>query len=121
MTPELLGLRTVIYPSPDLDAAKGWWTEFLGVEPYFDQPFYVGFEIAGYELGLVPDGDVSSGATTYWGVDDVSTCIERAEASGAEVLEAAHDVGDGIVVGAVRNPSGGVVGFIFNPHFAASN
>ena len=115
----LLGLRTVIYHCADLDAAKSWWTEFLGVEPYFDQPFYVGFEIAGYELGLVPDGDGSRGATTYWGVDDVPTCLERAVASGAEVLEVAHDVGDGIVVGAVRTPTGDVVGFIFNPHFAA--
>ena len=119
MDPQLLGLRTVIYPSPDLDAAKRWWTDFLGVAPYFDQPFYVGFDVAGYELGLVPDGDLSREATTYWGVGDVATCVERATALGAEVLEAPLDVGEGIVVGAVRNPSGSVVGFIVNPHFAA--
>jgi catechol 2,3-dioxygenase-like lactoylglutathione lyase family enzyme len=87
MDPQLLGLRTVIYPSPDLDAAKRWWTDFLGVAPYFDQPFYVGFDVAGYELGLVPDGDLSREATTYWGVGDVATCVERATARGAEVLE----------------------------------
>ena len=75
MDPQLLGLRTVIYPSPDLDAAKRWWTDFLGVAPYFNQPFYVGFDVAGYELGLVPDGDLSREATTYWGVGDVATSV----------------------------------------------
>ncbi len=49
-----LGLRTVIYPAPDLAAAKAWYTRLLGVEPYFDEPFYVGFSVAGYELALGP-------------------------------------------------------------------
>jgi catechol 2,3-dioxygenase-like lactoylglutathione lyase family enzyme len=86
MDPPLLGLRTVIYPSRDLEGAKRWWTDFLGLAPYFDQPFYVGFDVAGYELGLVPDGDLSRGATIYWGVDDVASCVARAETGGAEVL-----------------------------------
>ena len=54
MTIELQGLRTVIYPAPDLAAAKAWWTNLTGISPYFDEPFYVGFELAGYELGLLP-------------------------------------------------------------------
>ena len=49
-----LGLRTCIYPVPDLAAAKAWYARAFGVEPYFDEPFYVGFEIGGYELGLIP-------------------------------------------------------------------
>ena len=52
----ILGLRTVIYPVPDLAAAKAWYSSVLGVAPYFDQPFYVGYNVAGYELGLFPDG-----------------------------------------------------------------
>jgi catechol 2,3-dioxygenase-like lactoylglutathione lyase family enzyme len=120
MAPELRGLRTVIYPSPDLARATSWWSNFLGFAPYFDEPFYVGFNVGGYELGLVPDGDPAS-AITYWGVDDVDAAMSSAVASGAEVREAAHDVGDGIVIGSVTTPLGSLVGFIHNPHFSAAH
>ena len=56
-----LGLRTVVYPAPDLAASKAWWTAALGIEPYFDQPFFVGFNPGGYELGLDPNADPSVG------------------------------------------------------------
>ena len=119
MTTTLHGLRTLIYPSPDLRSSSEWWKNFLGVEPYFEEPFYVGFNIAGYELGLVPEGDPSSGATAYWAVDDVEASIADALANGATTLEPAHDVGEGIVVGAVVSPHGDIIGFIVNPHFRA--
>jgi len=92
MPAALQGLRTVIYPSPDLDAAKTWWTGFLGFGPYFDEPFYVGFNVGGYELGLLPNADLSEGALTYWGVADVAkplsvkTVFRRDFAGQAEVL-----------------------------------
>jgi len=86
MAISLHGLRTVIYPSPDLDAAKAWWTTLLGLEPYFDEPFYVGYSVAGYELGLLPDGAPEDGALTYWGVDDVTEAVRAAVASGATYL-----------------------------------
>lgn len=114
------GLRTVIYPAPDLEAAKAWWTGLLGFGPYFDQPFYVGFEVAGYELGLLPDGDPTDGALVYWGVDDVATAMDEAIAAGAAVHAPASDVGDGIVTGTVRTPDGSILGLITNPHFKAS-
>ncbi|HEV7525444.1 MAG TPA: VOC family protein [Acidimicrobiia bacterium] len=115
---KLLGLRTVIYPSPDLDAAKAWWTELLGFGPYFDEPFYVGFEAGGYELGLLPNGDPADGALTYWGVDDVNAAVASAMAQGATEHVPAAEVGDGIVTATVRTPLGSIVGFIYNPHFA---
>jgi len=118
MTLNLLGLRTVIYPSPDLDAAKTWWSEALGQTPNFDQPFYVGFSVGGYELGLLPDASVADGPLVYWGVTDVQDAIDNALARGATAHEPAADVGDGIVTGTVTSPSGNIVGFIFNPHFA---
>ena len=114
----LLGLRTTIYPSPDLDAAKAWWTSFLGTPPYFDEPFYVGFNVSGYELGLLPDADPSEGALTYWGVESVPAAIEAAVSCGASVHGDATDVGDGIITATVRLPTGAIVGFIDNPHFA---
>ncbi len=116
MSLSLHGLRTVIYPAPDLAAAKGWWSAVLGQEPYFDEPFYVGFDVGGYELGLLPDGP-DDGALTYWGVDDVAAAVEVALAHGAKEHIPAHDVGEGIVTATVRSPDGSVVGLIYNPHF----
>ena len=116
----LLGLRTVIYPTQDLQTSKDWWSTTLGQSPYFDEEFYVGFNVAGYELALLPDANPDDGAQVYWGVDDVSSSIELAVAQGALVLGPATDVGDGIVTGTVRLPDGSLVGFICNPHFSLS-
>ncbi|HXY91770.1 MAG TPA: VOC family protein [Acidimicrobiia bacterium] len=119
MTTALLGLRTVIYPAPDLQASTAWWTTFLGTSPYFDEPFYVGFNPGGYELGLLPVADPADGALVYWGVTDVNAAVANAIALGATEHVPASDVGDGIVTATVRSPHGAVVGFIYNPHFAA--
>ena len=113
-----LGLRTVIYPAPDLAASKGWFTQLLGIEPYFDEPFYVGFQGGGYELALDPHGDVSAGPITYWGVANADEALARLLESGATPLtEGVQEVGDGIRVASVRDPAGSVLGIIENPHF----
>jgi catechol 2,3-dioxygenase-like lactoylglutathione lyase family enzyme len=112
------GLRTVIYRVGDLETAKTWYTRILGFGPYFDEPFYVGFNVGGYELGLLPastDGD--SCPITYWGVSDVPTALERLFDAGATSNEDPQDVGDGIVTASVRDLDGNVVGVIFNPNF----
>jgi len=119
MSTQLRGLRTIIYPTSDLSAARAWWSQYLSIAPYFDEPFYVGFEVAGYELGLVPTDEADASPTTYWGVDDVAQAVTDAEANGATLLEAPQDVGDGIIVASVENPSGHVIGLIYNPHFVA--
>ena len=100
---QLHGLRTVIYPVADLAVAKLWWSTLLGQEPYFDQPFYVGFEVAGYELGLLPEASPADGALTYWGVDSVQEAMDAAIAVGAVEHTAATEVGEGIVTGSVLN------------------
>lgn len=112
-----LGLRTVIYPAPDLAAAKAWYTRVLGQEPYFDQPFYVGFNVGGYELGLLPDGDVALGPIAYWGVDNADEAYAQLLAGGATEHSAVQDVGDGIKTATVRDALGNVLGIIENPHF----
>jgi hypothetical protein len=89
--------------------------------PYFNEPFYVGFNPAGYELGLVPDGDVATGALTYWGVDDVARAVELALLAGASEHSPIADVGEGIITATVKIPQGSIVGFIFNPHFVSSS
>ena len=113
----LEGLRTVIYPAPDLDAAKTWWTGYLGFGPYFDEPFYVGYEIGGYELGLLPTADPADGALTYWGVADVAAAVAAAIAAGATEHAPVAEVGEGIVTATVKVPTGAILGLIYNPHF----
>jgi len=116
-----LGLRTVIYPARDLARAKAWYAQALGVEPYFDEPFYVGFNVGGFELGLDPDAPAEpaagAAAVAYWGVDDARKAFERLLSLGAEKVTDVHEVGGGILVGTVRDPLGNVLGIIENPHF----
>jgi predicted enzyme related to lactoylglutathione lyase len=112
------GLRTAMYPVADLDQAKAWYTEVFGVAPYFDQPFYVGFAVGGFELGLVPDGQPgTAGSRVFWGVDDIEADVARIVALGATVLNAVQDVGEGIKVAELNDPFGNVLSLIFNPLF----
>jgi predicted enzyme related to lactoylglutathione lyase len=114
------GLRTVIYQVDDLQAAKDWYSSVLDIEPYFDEPFYVGFNVGGYELGLDPDGGkVTKGnnAIAYWGVSDIQTASEKLRTIGAEMIAEATPVGEKIFVAQFRDPFGNVLGIIENPHF----
>lgn len=115
-----LGLRTVIYHAPDLAKAKGWYAAAFGIAPYFDQPFYVGFEIGGFELGLDPDVNsvtVGNNAVAYWGVSDIEQAYGHLLHRGAEPRQPVKDVGGDIKVATVADPFGNVIGLIQNPHF----
>ena len=115
-----LGLRTAIYPVTDLSAAKTWYAKVLEVAPYFDQPFYVGFSVGGFELGLVPDGTPgTSGPQALWGVSNAAAEYQRLLSLGAKPLDPVTDVGEGIKVAAGLDPFGNRVGIIENPHFKA--
>lgn len=116
--PKLLGLRSVIYPTLDLEKSKKWWTDALGYEPYFDQAFYVGFAVGGYELGLLPDGSMQDGPITYWGVEDVESAFASFVEKGAHVVSEIAEVGDGIKVAVLRSAEGELFGLIYNPHFS---
>lgn len=114
------GLRTLLYPAPDLARAKEWYARAFGVAPYFDEPFYVGFNIGGFELGLLPDAPVANppaGTIGYWGVGDAHAAHARLLELGAHTYEAPHDVGGGIIVASVVDPFGNLLGLIQNPHF----
>jgi predicted enzyme related to lactoylglutathione lyase len=112
------GLRTVVYPVGDLDQARRWFGDVFGVAPYFDQPFYVGFAVGGFELGLVPDGTPgAAGGIAYWGVDDIDGEVARITALGAALQGEIKDVGDGIRVAELADPFGNLIGLIENPQF----
>lgn len=113
------GLRTAIYKVTDLPAAKDWYAKLFRTQPYFDEVFYVGFSIGGFELGLIPDeaNGRADNILVYWDAADVPSEYERALSFGAAVHEEPHEVGGGIVVASAYDPWGNVVGFIYNPHF----
>jgi predicted enzyme related to lactoylglutathione lyase len=116
----ILGLRTVIYHVDDLNKAKEWYTRVLGHGPYFDQPFYVGFNVGGFELGLNPDlSGVTKGGSThaYWGVSDARDVHRRLLELGAKKNSDVMDVGEGILVATVVDPWGNIFGIIENPNF----
>jgi len=115
------GLRTVIYKVDDLRAAIQWYSSVFDSKPYFDELFYVGFNIGGYELGLLPEesstGKKSDNVLTYWGVDDIEAMYQRFIDHGAHEHQSPENVGGDIVVATVTDPWGNVVGLIYNPEF----
>ena len=116
------GLRTAIYHVGDLDRAKEWYGVVLGILPYFDEPFYVGFNVGGFELGLQPDEPgatrASTGVVAYWGVGDADVAVGRLLELGATEHSDVQEVSDGIRVPSVLDPCGNVLGVIENPHFS---
>ena len=120
MSTNILGLRTAAYTVSDLTAAKDWYTKAFDTSPYFDEPFYVGFNIGGYELGLLPD-DISpenkGGVYTYWGVEDIEAVYSKLLDLGATGHEKPQNVGGELMVASVKDPWGNILGIIYNPAF----
>ena len=117
--PGFRGLRSVIYQVDDLATARAFYAAALGIEPYFDQPFYVGFDIDGQELGLHPDVSViqpgPGGSIAYWRVDDLVASWRHLVSIGGGAVEAPHDVGGGISTAIASDPCGNLVGLIEMP------
>ncbi len=108
-------LRTIIYHVNDLQKAKEWYTLVTGIKPYFDESYYVGFNIYGCELGLDPDAsEVSSGtkSVAYWLVDDIEASVKTFTAEGAKIISAVRVVGEYIKVATVEDPFGNAIGLI---------
>lgn len=118
----VLGLGTVIYRVSDLGRARTWYAAAFQQEPYFEQPFYVGFQIGGYELGLDPDPSGgpfgAGGSVAYWRVGQIEAALRHFLSSGATLGAPVQDVGEGIKVATVTDPFGNTIGLIENPHFA---
>jgi predicted enzyme related to lactoylglutathione lyase len=108
-------LRTVIYHVNDIALAKNWYTQVTGIQPYFDEPFYVGFDINGCELGLDPDTTgVNAGnqSVAYWAVDDITAVVNKLSEAGATIIAQVHNVGGPIQVAVVADPFGNAIGLI---------
>ena len=109
-----LGIKTVLHPVADLQTAKAVYTALLGVPPQTDGPYYVGFDVEGQHIGLVPGGG-SQGMTSpvaYWHVPDIEATLAAVTAAGATVKEPAHDVGGGRLVATFTDPDQNVLGVL---------
>lgn len=117
----MLGLRTTIYKVGDIKKATIWYSKVFETQPYFNESFYVGFNIAGYELGLQPEENPTTekveSSVAYWGVDDIKKAYDRIIKLGATENEKPQQVGGDIVTATVKDPFGNCIGLIFNPHF----
>ena len=112
-----LGIQTVLHPVSDLEAAKAVYTALLGIKPQADSPYYVGFEAAGQQIGLVPGG-AKQGMTSpvaYWHVQDIGAKLAEVTAAGATVKEPPRDVAGGRLVATFTDPDGNVLGLIQDP------
>lgn len=117
----ILGLRTTIYKVEDINKAKEWYSKVFETEPYFDAPFYVGFNIGGYELGLQPSenstNEKSESVVTYWGVEKIENAYKNFLELGAIENEKPHNVGGEIVTATLKDPWGNLIGLIYNTEF----
>ena len=105
------GIKTVLHPVSDLEAAKKVYTALLGIAPQTDSAYYVGFDVAGQHIGLVPGGGMAS-PVAYWHVPDIEAKLAEVTAAGATVKEAAHDVGGGRLVADIVDTDGNVLGLL---------
>ncbi|OAQ40804.1 bleomycin resistance protein [Pedobacter psychrophilus] len=117
----MLGLRTAIYKVGDINKAKDWYSKAFETTPYFDEPYYVGFDIRGYELGLQPEEnpttDKAESVVAYWGVDKIQETYDHLIELGATENEKPYNVGGELMTATVKDPFGNVIGLIYNPHF----
>jgi predicted enzyme related to lactoylglutathione lyase len=111
------GIRTVIYPAKDLAQAKMLYGKLVGVEPYMDEAYYGGFNVAGQDVGLDPHGHSQgmTGPVGYWHVDDIERSVKVLLEAGAEVQKEVKDVGGGKLIASVKDADGNVIGLIQAP------
>ena len=111
------GIKTMLFPVKDAARAKSLFTKLLGVEPHADAPYYVGFQVGGQEIGLLPSGH-ATGMTApvgYFQVDDINKTLDILVQEGAQIQQPAKDVGRGMLVASVKDADGNVIGLLQNP------
>jgi predicted enzyme related to lactoylglutathione lyase len=113
-TSSVQGIKTVLHPVSDVENAKAVYTALLGIEPQTDSAYYVGYDVAGQHIGLLPGGGPQglTSPVAYWHVDDIEAKVAEVTAAGATVKDPANEVGGGRVVASVIDLDGNVLGLI---------
>jgi predicted enzyme related to lactoylglutathione lyase len=111
------GVKTIIFPVKDLAKAKTLYSGLLGVKPYMDEPYYVGFNVKGQDVGLDPHGHSQgmTGPVGYWHVDDIRKSLKALLDAGAEAQQEVKDVGGGKLIASVKDADGNIIGLIQMP------
>src|ERR1700690_3617292 len=107
------GVKTVIYPVKDVTKSKTLFRKLLGVDPYADAPYYVGFKVGDQDIGLVPNGH-NAGMTAFYHVDDIKNSLQTLLDSGAVVIQEIKDVGKGRLVASAKDTDGNLIGLVQN-------
>ncbi len=105
------GIRTIVYPVKDIAKAKALFRELLGVEPYADDPYYVGFKVGNQDIGLDPNGH-KEGMTVYYHVDDIKKSLKSLLDAGAKQVQEIKDIGGGGLIASVKDADGNIIGLI---------
>ncbi|MBC7594840.1 MAG: VOC family protein [Kineosporiaceae bacterium] len=121
----LRGFASVSYFATDLEAARKWYCELLGIDAYFQMPGYVEFRVGDYEneLGIIdakyapPAPDEPTGEIIQWHVDDLPGSFERLLSMGATEYQPPTDRSEGFVTASVVDPFGNILGIMHNPHY----
>jgi predicted enzyme related to lactoylglutathione lyase len=111
------GVKTVIFPVKDLDGAKALFTALLGAAPESDTPYYVGWKVAGQDVGLDPNGHAQglTGPVAYFHVDDIAGSVQALAAAGGEIQQEPNDVGGGRQIARVKDADGNLIGLLQDP------
>jgi|SRR5689334_25363469 predicted enzyme related to lactoylglutathione lyase len=111
------GITTIIYPVRDLAQAKALFRELLGVEPYMDAAYYVGFKVGDQDIGLDPHGHNQglTGPVAYHEVDDIKKTLQLLQDAGAQIQQEVRDVGGGKLIATVKDGDGNVIGLMQMP------
>ena len=107
------GIKTIIYPVKDVTQAKTLFRKLLGVEPYSDQPYYIGFKVGDQDIGLVPNGN-NAGMTAFYHVDNIKSSLQILLDAGAEIIQDIKDVGKGRLIASAKDKDGNLIGLIEN-------
>jgi predicted enzyme related to lactoylglutathione lyase len=105
------GVRTIIYPVKDMARAKMQFRTLMGVDPYEDQPYYIGFKVGNQDIGLVPNSP-EAGMTAFYHVDDIKQSLQSLQEAGSQTLREITDVGGGRLVASARDADGNIIGLI---------
>ena len=111
------GIKTMLYPVKDIAKAKALYSQLLGIEPFVEGPYYVGYKVEGQDIGLVPNGDRQgmTGPVGYYHVDDIHSSLQTLLDNGAQVQQEPRDVGQGRLVATVKDTEGNTIGILSDP------
>ena len=107
------GIKTVLYPVKDMTQAKTRFQKLLGVEPYADQPYYIGFKVNDQDIGLVPNNP-EAGMAAFFHVDDIKSSLQILVDAGAKIIQDVKNVGGGRLVASARDTDNNIIGLIQN-------